>query len=31
MNGEIVKELKYFEEDFLLIDTENIGTPQLAS
>jgi NAD+ synthase (glutamine-hydrolysing) len=28
-NGEIVKELKYFEEDFLLIDTKNIGTPQL--
>jgi len=27
--GEIVKELKYFEEDFLLIDTKNIGTPQL--
>ena len=28
-NGEIVKELKYFEEDFLLIDTKNIGAPQL--
>ena len=25
--GEIVKELKYFEEDFLLIDTKNIGKP----
>jgi NAD+ synthase (glutamine-hydrolysing) len=28
-NGEIVKELKYFEEDFLMVDTKNIGTPQL--
>ena len=27
--GEIVKELKYFEEDFLIIDTENIGKKQL--
>lgn len=28
-NGEIVKELKYFEEDFLLIDTKNPGIKQL--
>ena len=28
-NGEIVKELKYFEEDFLLVDTGNIGEKQL--
>jgi NAD+ synthase (glutamine-hydrolysing) len=28
-NGEIVKELKYFEEDFLMVDTKNIGTPEL--
>jgi len=27
--GEIVKELKYFDEDFMLIDTKNIGTPQI--
>jgi len=27
--GEIVKELKYFEEDFLMVDTENIRTSQL--
>ncbi len=27
--GEIVKELKYFEEDYLLIDTNNIGEKQL--
>jgi NAD+ synthase (glutamine-hydrolysing) len=24
-NGEIIKELKYFEEDFLVVDTENVG------
>lgn len=28
-NGEIVKELKYFEEDFMVVDTENIGEKQL--
>ena len=28
-NGEIVKELKYFEEDFLIVDTGNIGEKQL--
>lgn len=28
-NGEIIKELKYFEEDFLLVDTGNIGEKQL--
>ncbi len=28
-NGEIVKELKYFEEDFQLVDTGNIGEKQL--
>lgn len=28
-NGEIVKELKYFEEDFLVVDTENVGKKQL--
>jgi NAD+ synthase (glutamine-hydrolysing) len=28
-NGEIVKELKYFEEDFMLIDTGNFGKKQL--
>jgi len=28
-NGEVVKELKYFEEDFLIIDTLNIGEKQL--
>ena len=28
-NGEVVKELKYFEEDFLIVDTENIGEKQL--
>ncbi|MDO8951254.1 MAG: NAD+ synthase [Draconibacterium sp.] len=28
-NGEIVKELKYFEEDFLVVDTGNIGEKQL--
>ncbi|WP_347840051.1 NAD+ synthase [uncultured Draconibacterium sp.] len=27
--GEIVKELRYFEEDFLLIDTQNIGEKEL--
>jgi NAD+ synthase (glutamine-hydrolysing) len=27
--GEIVKELKYFEEDFMLIDIENIGEKQI--
>ena len=27
--GEIVKELKYFEEDFLVVDTGNIGEKQL--
>jgi len=27
--GEIVKELKYFAEDFLLVDTINIGEKQL--
>jgi NAD+ synthase (glutamine-hydrolysing) len=27
--GEIVKELKYFEEDLLVVDTENIGVKQL--
>lgn len=27
--GEIVKELKYFEEDFMLIDTQNFGEKQL--
>ena len=29
--GEIVRELKYFEEDFMLIDTENFGEKQLQS
>jgi NAD+ synthase (glutamine-hydrolysing) len=29
--GEIVKELKYFDEDFLMVDTKNIGFPQLQS
>lgn len=28
-NGEIVKELKYFEEDFQVVDTANIGKKQL--
>ncbi|MEZ5106447.1 MAG: NAD+ synthase [Draconibacterium sp.] len=28
-DGEIVKELKYFEEDFLLVDTNNIGKKEL--
>jgi NAD+ synthase (glutamine-hydrolysing) len=28
-NGEVVKELKYFEEDFMIVDTENIGEKQL--
>jgi len=28
-NGEIVKELKYFEEDRLVVDTNNIGEKQL--
>jgi len=28
-NGEIVKELKYFEEDFLVVDTQNIGEKHL--
>lgn len=27
--GEIVKELKYFEEDFMLIDTQNFGEKQI--
>ena len=27
--GEIVKELKYFEEDVLVVDTQNLGAPQL--
>jgi len=27
--GEICKELKYFEEDFLIVDTQNIGKPEL--
>ena len=30
-NGEVVKELKYFEEDFMIVDTENIGEKQLQS
>lgn len=30
-NGEVVKELKYFEEDFMIVDTENIGKKQLQS
>ncbi len=29
--GEIVKELKYFQEDFLLVDTEKTGEKQLQS
>jgi NAD+ synthase (glutamine-hydrolysing) len=29
--GEIVRELKYFEEDFMLIDTGNFGEKQLQS
>ncbi len=29
LEGEIVKELKYFAEDFLLVNTENIGGKQL--
>ncbi|MBN2637270.1 MAG: NAD+ synthase [Prolixibacteraceae bacterium] len=28
-NGEIIKELKYFEEDFLIVDTKNPGAKQL--
>lgn len=28
-NGEIVKELKYFEEDYLVVDTKNIGEKEL--
>ncbi|MBK6284840.1 MAG: NAD+ synthase [Draconibacterium sp.] len=28
-NGEVVKELKYFEEDFMIVDTENFGEKQL--
>jgi NAD+ synthase (glutamine-hydrolysing) len=28
-NGEVIKELKYFEEDFLIVDTRNIGEKQL--
>ncbi len=28
-NGEIIKELKYFEEDNLIVDTQNIGEKQL--
>ena len=27
--GEIVKELKYFEEDTLLVDTNNVGEKEL--
>ncbi|MGM0620438.1 MAG: NAD+ synthase [Bacteroidota bacterium] len=27
--GEIVKELKYFEEDFLIVDTQNLGEPEV--
>jgi len=30
-NGEIVKELKYFEEDFLVVDSENFSEKQLQS
>jgi len=30
-NGEIIKELKYFEEDNLLVDTLNIGDKQLQN
>ncbi len=30
-NGEIIKELKYFEEDNLLVDTQNIGDKQLQN
>lgn len=29
--GEIIKELKYFQEDFLIIDTKNIGEKQLQT
>ncbi|SHJ81251.1 NH(3)-dependent NAD(+) synthetase [Tangfeifania diversioriginum] len=27
--GEIVKELKYFEEDFLIVDTQELGEPEV--
>lgn len=30
-NGEIVRELKYFEEDFILMDTGNFGTKKLQT
>lgn len=30
-NGEIIKELKYFEEDNLVVDTQNIGNKQLQN
>ncbi|HZH74116.1 MAG TPA: NAD+ synthase [Mariniphaga sp.] len=30
-NGEIVKELKYFEEDFLIVDTQNPGVKELQN
>jgi NAD+ synthase (glutamine-hydrolysing) len=30
-HGEIIHELKYFEEDFRIIDTENCGEPNLQS
>ncbi len=30
-NGEIIKELTYFEEDSLLVDTKNVGTKQLQN
>ncbi len=30
-NGEIIKELKYFEEDYLIIDTQNVGEKELQT
>ncbi len=30
-NGEIVKELKYFKEDFLIVDTQNPGVKELQN
>jgi len=30
-HGKIVKELNYFEEDFLMVDTQNPGEPELQS
>ena len=27
--GEIIKELKYFEEDYLILDTQNVGEKEL--